>query len=160
MSSTQDQKINLPVLNLPHFEPALRQSDDKLWIFDSLRKKHLVLTPEEWVRQHWINFLINYHDYPGGLFSIEKGLKYNQLQKRTDLIVFDGNSNPYLLVECKAPGVKISEMTLRQAIVYNQTLNCPNLILSNGILHFYMEYSSDEGKFIQQKNPPKTPKKL
>lgn len=157
MSPTQNQKINLPVLNLPHFEPALLQSEGKLWIFDFLRKKHLVLTPEEWVRQHWINFLINHHDFPGGLFSLEKGLKYNQLQKRTDLVVFGRNSMPYLLVECKAPAIKINENTLSQAMAYNTKLNCPNLILSNGLTHVYLEYSIDEGQFVQRKNLPSPP---
>lgn len=157
MSSTQEQKVNLPVLNLPHFEPVLLQSEGKLLIFDFLRKKHLVLTPEEWVRQHWINFLVNHHDFPGGLFSLEKGLKYNQLQKRTDLVVFGRDSKPYLLVECKAPGIKINENTLSQAMAYNAKLNCPHLILSNGLVHLYFEYSTDEGRFVQRKNPPKTP---
>ena len=157
MSSTQDSKINLPALNLPHFEPNLRQAEGKLWIFDSLRKKFLVLTPEEWVRQHWINYLIIHHDFPGGLFSLEKGLKYNQLQKRTDLVVFDREAKPYLLVECKAPGITINENTLGQAMAYNRMLDCPNLVLSNGIKHFYMAYSSDEKKFIQRESLPKSP---
>ncbi|RIW17381.1 type I restriction endonuclease subunit R [Algoriphagus lacus] len=158
MSSTQDQKINLPILNLPHFEPTIRQSDGKLWIFDSLRKKYLVLTPEEWVRQHWTNYLINHQDYPGGLFSLEKGLKYNKLQKRTDLVVFDREGKPYLLVECKAPTIRINDQTLGQAMAYNRELNCPNLILSNGIKHFYMAYDSDEKKFIQRQSLPICPK--
>lgn len=158
MSSIQDQKINLPVLNLPHFEPNLRHSEGKLWIFDSLRKKFLVLTPEEWVRQHWVNFLVNHLDYPSGLFSLEKGLKYNQLQKRTDLVVFDREAKPYLLVECKAPGVVINENTLGQALAYNRTLNCTTLVLSNGIKHFYMVYSADEKKFIQRESLTDYPK--
>ena len=158
MSSAQDQKINLPILNLPHFEPTLRQSDGKLWIFDPLRKKYLVLTPEEWVRQHWINYLINHHDYPGGLFSLEKGLKYNQLQKRTDLVVFDREAKPYLLVECKAPSIRINDQTLGQAMSYNRELNCPNLILSNGVNHFYMVYDNDGKKFIQRQSLPICPK--
>ncbi|WP_254423438.1 type I restriction enzyme HsdR N-terminal domain-containing protein [Algoriphagus sp. A40] len=115
------------------------------------------MTPEEWVRQHWINFLINHHDFPRGLFSLEKGMKYNQLQKRTDLVVFGRDSKPYLLVECKAPAIKIDENTLSQAMVYNTKLNCPNLILSNGLVHVYLEYSIDGGRFVQRKKPPKTP---
>ncbi|WP_035454833.1 type I restriction enzyme HsdR N-terminal domain-containing protein [Algoriphagus terrigena] len=158
MSVAQDQKVNLPGLNLPRFEPDLKRVEDKLWIFDSLRRKHLVLTPEEWVRQHWINFLITHQGYPGGLFSLEKGLTYNQLRKRTDLIVFDREAVPYLLVECKAPGVKIDEKTLGQAMTYNQKINCPNLILSNGLTHIYMSYSETDQRFVQLNNPPKSPK--
>lgn len=157
MSFAQDPKINLPLLNLPHFEPALRQTKGRLWIFDSLRKKHLVLTPEEWVRQHWIHFLVHHLGYPGGLFSLEKGLKYNQLNKRTDLIVFDREARPYLLVECKAPEIKMNEKTLSQAMTYNAKLGCPHLILSNGISHLFMSYSDSEGKFVQGQKPPKNP---
>jgi hypothetical protein len=158
MGNVQDPKINLPVLNLPHFEPVLRQAEGKLWILDFLRKKYLVLTPEEWVRQHWINFLVNHHDFPGGLFSVEKGLKYNQIQKRTDLVVIDREGSPYLLVECKAPGISINENTLEQAMMYNRKLNCPNLVLSNGVKHIYMAYSSDEKKMLQRQSLPIFPK--
>lgn len=158
MTRPQEQKINLPGLNLPHFEPLLRKAEDKLWIFDSLRKKYLVLTTEEWVRQHWVNFLIYHHDYPQGLFSLERGLTYNQLSKRTDLIVFDREGSPYLLIECKAPSVRIDEKTLCQAMVYNQRLNCQNLVLSNGLTHVYLTYSENDGKFIQTRNLPEPPK--
>lgn len=116
------------------------------------------MTPEEWVRQNWINFLINHHDYPRGLFSLEKGMIYNQLSKRTDLVVFDRDRKPYLLVECKAPQVKIDEKALGQIMTYNSKLNCPHLILSNGLVHVYMEYSEDEKKFSQRYSLPKSPK--
>ena len=106
--------------------------DDKYFIFDSLRKKLLALTPEEWVRQHWINFLIDHQGYPKGLISLEKGLKYNQLQKRTDLVVFDREGHPYLLIECKAPEVELSQKVLQQALAYRSTLLTPYIILSNG----------------------------
>lgn len=158
MSHTQESRVSLPELNLPRFDPVLKQEEGKLWIFDSLRKKNLVLTPEEWVRQHWINFLINHHNYPRGLFSLERGLKYNQLSKRTDLIVYARDGAPYLLVECKAPGVKIDEKTLRQAMIYNQQLDCQNLVLSNGLTHIYMEYSEVEKKFVQKSCLPQSPK--
>ena len=158
MSSASDPKVNLPVLNLPHFEPNLRQAEGKLWIFDFLRKKYLILTPEEWVRQHWINYLIYYHDYPGGLFSMEKGLKYNKLQKRTDLIVFDRLGKPYLLIECKAPEVQLSEKTLSQAMMYNSSINSPHLVLSNGMKHIFLLHSSEEVKYIQGERLPESPK--
>lgn len=158
MSLDLNQKISLPTLNLPHYEPQLEEVDGILWIFDSLRKKRLVLTPEEWVRQHWINFLINHHNYPKGLFSLEKGLKYNQLNKRTDLVVFDRESNPYLLIECKAPKVKIDQKALNQIMTYNATLKSRNLILSNGLNHVYLEYSEEEKKYIQRSSLSLCPK--
>ena len=88
MDSNLDQ-VQLPQLNLPHFEPQLLEKEGRLWIFDSLRKKHLVLTPEEWVRQHWINFLINQLKFPKGLLALEKGLLYNKYHKelKTPLLV-------------------------------------------------------------------------
>lgn len=158
MSFSQEKKLALPTLNLPQIDPLLVQSDGKVLIFDSLRKKHLVLTPEEWVRQHWINYLIKHKGYPGGLFSLEKGLKYNQLAKRTDLIVFDREAKPYLLIECKAPGVRIDKKTLSQAMIYNSTLDCPNLILSNGHVHIFMSYSEGAKEFVQKLVPPESPK--
>jgi hypothetical protein len=157
MNSSQDQKIKLPVLNLPHFEPNLQVSDGKLWIFDPLRKKKLILTPEEWVRQHWVNYLIHHQNYPKGLFALEKGMKYNQIQKRTDLVVFDREGQPYMLVECKAPEVAITEQTLSQALAYNSVLNCPNVVLSNGIKHFYLVYSIDKKKFMERQTLPDCP---
>lgn len=158
MSLELNQKLHLPTLNLPQFEPELQQRDGKFWIFDSLRKKYLVLTPEEWVRQHWIHFLINHHNFPKGLFSLEKGLKYNQMSKRTDLVVFDRASTPYLLVECKAPGIKIDKGSLRQLMTYNSKLHCPNLVLSNGLIHLYLGYSENGEKFVQNYQLPEFPK--
>ena len=158
MVFTPEQKIHLPNLNLPYFDPVLTEAKGKIWIFDSLRKKKLVLTPEEWVRQHWINYLIHHLGYPGGLFSLEKSLKYNQLTKRTDLIVFDREAKPYLLVECKAPEITITEKTLSQAMTYNAKVDCPNLILSNGFTHLFMGYSAAEGRLIQNHFPPDCPK--
>lgn len=158
MSLDLIQKVTLPALNLPHYEPKLEEKDGTLWIFDSLRKKRLILTPEEWVRQHWINFLIHEHKYPKGLFSVEKGLIYNQLNKRTDLVVFDRESKPYLLVECKAPHVKIDQKALSQIMTYNTRLNCHHLVLSNGLTHIFMEYSKEEEKFIQRSSLAECPK--
>ncbi|WP_332911232.1 type I restriction enzyme HsdR N-terminal domain-containing protein [Algoriphagus boritolerans] len=90
--------------------------------------------------------MIYHRNYPKGLFSLEKGLKYNQLSKRTDLVVFDRQSNPFLLVECKAPGVKIDEKTLDQIMTYNSRLQCPNLVLSNGLVHVYLEFAELDKK--------------
>lgn len=157
MSDVQDTKVNLPVLNLPPFQPVLRRSEGKFWIFDSLRKKYLLLTPEEWVRQHWIHYLIDHHHYPGGLFSLEKGLKYNQMQKRTDLVVFDRNGNSFLLVECKAPAVTINDQTLRQALVYNQSLESPNVVLSNGMNHIFLSFDPVKKTFYQSHSLPVLP---
>ena len=154
MNPDPEMEFKLPVLNLPPIEPSMKFEQGKFWIFDSLRKKHLVLTPEEWVRQHWINFLIEHKGYPKGLFALEKGLKYNSLQKRTDLVVFDREGNPFLLVECKAPEVPINDKTLSQAMIYNQEIQSPNIVLSNGINHICLGYDKTKKKFNQLNTIP------
>jgi hypothetical protein len=154
---SNEELIQLPSLNLPSFDPNLIKKEGKIWIVDSIRKKSLVLTPEEWVRQHWINFLINHLKYPKGLIALEKGMKYNQLQKRTDLVTLDRVGNPYLLIECKAPEVRISQKTMEQASVYHQKIRSEFLILSNGLEHIFLWYKSEENRFIQIKNCPLAP---
>ncbi|GAB2489104.1 type I restriction enzyme HsdR N-terminal domain-containing protein [Algoriphagus taiwanensis] len=150
-------EIQFPILNLPPFQTKIKEENGKLMILDSLRKKYLVLTPEEWVRQHWINYLIEGMAYPKGLLSLERGLKYNQLSKRTDLVVFDREGETFLLVECKAPSVKINQNTLIQALTYNKPLNCPHIILSNGFQHICMSFDESKGEFVQKSTIPKAP---
>src|SRR5437868_14722578 len=109
-------------LNLPPCEFNLKEIDGKLSIYDSLRKKYLVLTPEEWVRQHFIHFLINQYHYPKSLIKIESGHTYNQLSKRSDIIIYDRYGKVFLLVECKSAKSKISQKTFDQVATYNLTL--------------------------------------
>lgn len=135
----------------------MKMEDGKVYIFDSLRKKHLILTPEEWVRQHWINFLIEHKGYPKGLFSLEKGMKYNRLSKRTDLVVFDREGIPFLLIECKAPEVQINEKTLAQAMSYNTEIKSPNIVLSNGLRHFCLGYNKTKNIYEQLNDLPIIP---
>lgn len=149
--------ITLPELNLPAIAPQLSKKGEKVFIFDVLRKKNILLTPEEWVRQHWIHFLIASQGFPKGLLSAERGLVYNGLQKRTDLLVFDRQGSPYFLIECKAPEVEINQKVLTQAITYNQTLKCPFIGLSNGRKHVFMGYVEAEGIYLQQAALPLIP---
>ncbi|RAI88335.1 type I restriction enzyme HsdR N-terminal domain-containing protein [Algoriphagus yeomjeoni] len=156
MDSNLDH-IQLPELNLPHFEPQLQEKDGRMWVFDALRKKHLVLTPEEWVRQHWINFLITQLKFPKGLLALEKGLIYNSLVKRTDLVVWDKDGKPYLLIECKAPKVKLTQKTIEQACMYHKELKTPFLVISNGLQHICLSFNSFTEKFTQEKCFPEPP---
>jgi hypothetical protein len=149
--------ITLPELNLPAIAPQLSKEGEKVFIFDVLRKKNILLTPEEWVRQHWIHFLIAGQGFPKGLVSAERGLVYNGLQKRTDLLVFDRQGLPYFLIECKAPEVEINQKVLTQAITYNQTLKCPFIGLSNGKKHVFMGYVEAKGIYLQQATLPPIP---
>lgn len=123
-------------LDLPPFDYKLTQSGSNLLIWDVLRRKQVVLTPEEWVRQHVVHYLISHRGYPKGLLSLERGLRYNQRQKRTDLVALDASGQPLLLVECKAPSVPITAAVAQQAATYNQTVGAPLLLLTNGLQHF------------------------
>lgn len=123
-------------LNLPPFEHKVTQTGEILYIWDVLRRKNVVLTPEEWVRQHILHYLINHRGYPRGLLSIERGHRYNQRQKRTDLWALGPNGNPLLLVECKRPTVPITAAVAQQVATYNQTIGAPLLLVTNGLQHF------------------------
>ena len=123
-------------LNLPAYEFKLKQEGKKTKIFDALRKKELVLTPEEWVRQHVVQFLIEERNFPRGLIALEKGLKLNGLTKRADILVYSKNGNPLFMVECKAPEVKITQTVFDQISRYNISLNLPYLMVTNGLEHF------------------------
>jgi hypothetical protein len=123
-------------LNLPDFNYAIKKDDGKIWIFDVIRKKYLVLTPEEWVRQHFINYLITELKYPKSLIKVEGGLTYNQLSKRSDIVVFDREAKPWMVIECKSPELQIDESVLRQASMYNATLRANYLVVTNGVKHF------------------------
>ena len=96
----------------------------------------MLLTPEEWVRQHFLHYLTLHLQYPKSLISIERGMQYNQLQKRTDLRVYSSEGKPLVLIECKAADVKICAETVKQASVYNQTLRAPYIMLTNGLEHY------------------------
>jgi hypothetical protein len=120
-------------LNLPPYAHKVIQKEGKLFIFDELRKKYVFLTPEEWVRQHFIHFLINGHGYPRALMKVEGGLSYHGLPKRTDLVVFDQMGSPFAVVECKDVGVPLTQEVFDQAAGYNRVLRAPYLMLVNGL---------------------------
>jgi hypothetical protein len=126
-------------LNLPDISNQIQVDGTKLSIFDPIRKKYILLTPEEWVRQHLINLFIAHLKYPSGLIKIESGLTYNKKLKRSDIQVYDRKGKLFLLCECKAPEVKIDQKTLHQAMAYAKVLNPCFLLLSNGLNHFSFE---------------------
>ena len=127
----------MQALDLPPFAAKLTQSaTNQPLIWDGLRRKHVVLTPEEWVRQHVVHYLMDHLGYPRGLLALERGLRYNQRQKRTDLLALGPAGQPLLLVECKAPSVPITAAVARQATTYNQTIGAPLLLLTNGLVHY------------------------
>ncbi|OEK05325.1 type I restriction enzyme HsdR N-terminal domain-containing protein [Roseivirga misakiensis] len=121
-------------LNLPKYKYRIEQRDGKLAIFDPIRKKFIVLTPEEWVRQHFLNYLNEHLNYPTTLTSVESGLKYNTRSKRSDILIMDNSLKPLVLVECKAPSVAINQGTIRQLSVYNAVYNAKLLVVTNGMV--------------------------
>ena len=127
-------------LNLPYFDFRFKKDEkNRSCIFDSIRKKWLVFSAEEWVRQNLIRFLVEFLGYPKEIIQIESGLKVNQNQRRSDVLVFK-NSKAIVLIECKAPNVSLTENTLSQALNYNQVYKAKYIMLSNGLKHkvFYV----------------------
>lgn len=119
-------------LSLPVFDYRLKSDDDKTLIFDQIRKKFIVLTPEEWVRQHFINYIITELEYPKSLISVEQGLRYNSLLKRSDIIVFGRDGSPLVLIECKAAKHRLKQNVVEQAVMYNRTIGAEYIIVTNG----------------------------
>ena len=137
------------VLNFPEMDFQIKEENGKLSIFDTLRKKFLVLTPEEWVRQHMVQFLIKHRDYPKSLFAMEKGVQYNSLQKRYDILVHNRMGNPFLLIECKAPHVPLSQKTVEQICVYNKVLQSTYIGVSNGQQHLFLSFDLKKAVYRQ-----------
>ncbi len=138
-------------LNLPAFNLKIKVSEGKTVIFDPLRKKYVVLTPEEWVRQHFVNYLIGHLGYPKSLIRVEQGMKYNRLLKRSDIVVHDRQGAPLLLVECKAPACHLGQKVMEQAMMYNKTLQASYIIVSNGLEHscLYINRHTQQVKFLR-----------
>ena len=135
-------------LNLPAFNYKIKKdASGRHLIFDEVRKNWLVLTPEEWVRQHWVHLLHHNYGCPMGLISLEAGLKVSGRSKRSDLVVFK-NQKPVILVECKAPDIRISQSTLSQALNYNKVYDVQILVLTNGLQHVFLN-KNEEGKYEQ-----------
>lgn len=141
-------------LDLPGFNYQIRKAEGKIWIFDIIRKKQIVLTPEEWVRQHIIHFFINELKYPKSLIKIESGLTYNQLQKRSDVVVFNREGKPWLLMECKSPDIKLNQNTVMQAAVYNNDVKAKYIAVSNGMQHVCYEVKQNVSDIELLKNFP------
>lgn len=120
-------------LNLPSFQYRIKKTDEKVFIFDDIRKKFVVLTPEEWVRQHFVHYMIGHLQYPRALINIETGLSYNALKKRSDIVLYDRSGNAWMIVECKAPHAKMGRMAVQQVSVYNSTIRAKYIVVTNGI---------------------------
>ena len=138
-------------LCFPNYEFRIKNRHNKKYIFDLIRKKFILLTPEEWVRQNCIMFLINEQKVPKVLINVEKKIKVNNLTKRYDIIVYKPNGSVFLLVECKSPKVNINQETFNQISIYNSEIIAEYLMLTNGLFNYYcsIDYSNQCYKFVK-----------
>lgn len=143
-----------PELNLPSTDLRVIIKDDKELIFDSLRRKYVALTPEEWVRQNFVSFLINHKGYLAGLMNNEVSLVQNGIKRRCDTLVSDKYGNPIVIVEYKAPNVEITQKVFDQIVRYNYVFRAKYLIVSNGLNHYCCCINYDEGNYSFLKEIP------
>jgi len=134
-------------LNLPEYSFRIKTTEGKSFIFDSLRKKFVRLTPEEWVRQNFVQFLISEKKYSVSLITVEAAVKVNNNPQRADLVIYNRSGNPLLVAEFKAPEVKIDQKTFDQIVRYNMQLKVPFLIVSNGLQHFCCQINYDNNSY-------------
>ncbi len=144
----------LPPLNLPSFAVKLKNQSQRTQIFDRIRKKFVSLTPEEWVRQHFLNYLIEHKKYPESRIAVESSLIYNELLRRPDIVYFDVFKKAQLIVECKAPEIKITQSTFDQIARYNIALKVRYLVITNGIQHFCCSMDYEKESYAFQKEIP------
>ena len=139
-------------LNLPKYEFRIKNKDNQPYIFDFIRKKYYLLTPEEWVRQHFMRYLIEEKKYPKGRIGVEILVKINGMNKRSDIVVYDEKGNPLLIVECKRPEVAITQETFDQIARYNLQLNANYLVVTNGLQHFccQMDFKNQNYIFLEE----------
>ena len=139
-------------LQFPSYSFRFKNSENKVAIFDEIRKKFIIITPEEWVRQHVVQFLLQDKKYPKSHINVEKLLKINDLNKRYDVVVYNPDGSIFILVECKAPEIKISQHTFDQIARYNMTLNAEYLMVTNGLNHYFckMDYENEKYDFLSE----------
>ena len=138
-------------INLPPYEIKLREQDGKRQIFDFLRRKYVSLTPEEWVRQHFVNYLLNYKGYPKGLLANEVELRVGEKKLRCDTLLYNKGLQPQMIVEYKAPDIELTQRVFDQITAYNFLLHVDYLVVSNGRQHYCcrMDYAHHSYAFLQ-----------
>ena len=135
-------------LNFPSYKFRFKNNENKLSIFDEIRKKFILLTPEEWVRQHCIHFFTQEKNYPKSLINVEKELFINGRKKRYDSVIFHSDGSINILIECKAPHISITQKTFDQIAQYNLELNADYLMVTNGLQHYYCQMDFDNKRYI------------
>lgn len=141
-------------LNFPKYQFRFKNSENKVSIFDRIRKKFILLTPEEWVRQHTVQYLIEEKKYPESLINVEKLIRYNDLNKRYDIIIFNPDGTIFLIVECKSAQIKITQDVFDQIARYNLVLDAEYLMITNGMEHYYCQMNFIDKQYTFLKNIP------
>jgi hypothetical protein len=142
-------------LVFPPFDYKIINENGKVAIFDIIRKKHVILTPEEWVRQHLVHYFINELNYPKSLISVEDSLKVNKMQKRSDIIMYNREGQLFMLVECKSAKIKLNQSSMIQLSNYNQKYHSEYLALTNGLQVYVckMDYVNKKAEYLEQFPP-------
>lgn len=141
-------------LNLPKYGIKIRKDGDRQLIFDDLRRKYVALTPEEWVRQHFVHYLIDHKGYPEGLLGNEIQLVVGAKKLRCDSVLYDRSLHPRMIMEYKAPNVNITQKTFDQIMTYNMLLHVDYLVVSNGLSHYCCHIDYDNQKYLFLKDIP------
>lgn len=141
-------------LNLPEFDFNIKKRSDKLWILDNQRKRFVRLTPEEWVRQHFIQYLIQNLRYPAALIAIEQEIVVGSMKRRCDSVIYNQLAEPVIIAEFKSPAVTITQKTFDQIFTYNSTIKVRNFFISNGIQHYYCYINDLNQLIIETEIPP------
>lgn len=148
-------------LELPAFEPRILTEDGRRTVFDPIRRKYVRLTPEEWVRQHFLHYLVEECGYPSALIAVEMGFQFQRMPRRADIVVHDRQGVPFLMAECKAPSVDISQSTFNQVSRYNRVVEARFLAATNGLLHYCWRVDHVMGHYefltgVPPYDPPET----
>jgi len=144
----------LQPLNLPPYPFRITDDKGQLFVFDEIRKKQIMLTPEEWVRQHFVQYLIKQKNYPRSLIKLEGGLKLNGMPRRSDIVVHNSVGEKILLIECKAPYVAVDQKVFDQAARYNMVHRVPLLAVSNGLVHHCCRIDFEQNNYAFLKELP------
>jgi hypothetical protein len=139
-------------IEYPPYQPKIKKEADKEFIFDEFRKRWVVLTPEEWVRQNFLQYITQIKKYPASLIAIEKEIKLGELKKRFDIVVYDGETKPWMIIECKEMNVPLDKTVLDQVLRYNMSLKVPYFAITNG--SFCLAFSTNINELTVIKELP------
>lgn len=135
-------------INYPPYQPKIKTTAGKEFIFDNVRKRWVIFTPEEWVRQNFLQYLIVIKKYPAALIAVEKVIELGDTKKRFDIVLYDDNHHPWMIVECKEMSVALDTKVLDQVLRYNVTLQVPYLVITNGSYCYAFEIADGQMKAI------------